>query len=68
MNAVVVAVVVVVIMVVIASVLLLRNISASPKRRYGRDLRSIRRIRGGNRAGDPNSTSIGVNTDAFHGS
>jgi hypothetical protein len=64
----VVVVVVLVVILVTAAGLLLRSIAASPKRRYGRDLRSIRRIRRGNRAGDPNSTSIGVNSDAFHGS
>ena len=64
----VVVVVALVLTLVTAAGLLLRSICASPQQRYGRDLRSIRRIGRGTRAGDPNSTTIDVNSDAFHGS
>ncbi len=68
MDAVIVVVVVLVIVFVIAAVLLLRSIGASPKRHYRRHLKGIRRIRRGTRAGDPNATTIGVNSDALYGS
>jgi uncharacterized protein HemY len=69
MNAVVVVVVLVLLLIVVtATGLLLRSITASPKQEYRRNLKGIRRIRKGFRAGDPNSTSIDVNSDAFHGS
>ena len=44
-----------------------KRVGASPKQQYGRNLRSIRRIRKGTRGMDPNATSIDVNSDAFHG-
>ena len=53
MNAVIAVVVLLVVAFVIAAVLLLRSVGASPKRQYGRHLRSIRRIRKDIRAGDP---------------
>ena len=68
MSAVVVVVVLLVVIFVSAAVLLLRSIGASPKQQYPRDLRSIRRIRKDTRAGDPNTTTIGVNSDAYYGS
>ena len=68
MSAVVVVVIVLVVILVIAAVLLFRSIGASPKARYRRELRSIRRIRKGTRAGDPHATTIDVNPDAFYGS
>jgi uncharacterized membrane protein len=69
MNAVVVVVALVLLVIVVtATALLLRSISASPKQEYRRHLKSIRRIRKGTHAGDPNATTIDVNSDAFHGS
>ena len=68
MSAVVVVVVLLVVIFVSAAVLLLRSIGASPKQQYRRHLRSIRRIRKDIRAGDPNATTIGVNSDAYYGS
>lgn len=44
------------------------RVHASPEAQYRRELRGIRRIRRQTRAGDPNSTSIGPNSDAFYGS
>ncbi len=68
MNAMVVVVAgLLMVVCVIAAGLLLRSIGASPKQQYGRNLRSIRRIRNGTRGMDPNATSIDVNSDAFHG-
>jgi hypothetical protein len=68
MNAVVVVVVVLLVVIVVsATVLLLRSIGASPKQQYRRHLRGIRRIRKDIRAGAPNSTTIGVNRDAWAG-
>ena len=67
MNAVVVVVLVLLVIVVTATGLLLRSIATSPTEGYRRDLRSIRRIRKGIRAEDPNATKIGVNRDAWAG-
>jgi len=63
----VVVVVVLVVIVVTAAGLLLRSIAVSPNEGYRRNLRSIRRIRKGIRAEDPNATKIGVNRDAWAG-
>jgi hypothetical protein len=65
MNAVVAVVIslVVVILLSVAITLVVRR-NASPAARYRRELRGIRRIRKGIRAGDPNATSIGENNDA----
>ena len=43
------------------------RLNASPKNRYRRELRGIRRIRKGIHPGDPNATTIGVNSDARAG-
>jgi len=68
MSVVAIVVVSLAVVLLIAGVVVLRRVTGSPKQRYRRELRGIRRIRRGNRAGDPDSTSIGVNFDAFYGS
>jgi hypothetical protein len=66
MNAVVVVVAVLVVSSLIASALLLRSISASPKRQFRRNLTGIRRIRKDIRAADPNAV-IRVDRDDWAG-
>jgi type II secretory pathway pseudopilin PulG len=65
MNAVAIVVVVVVVVSLIAAVVLLRSIGASPKARYRRELRGIRRIRRGTRGMDPNATTIEPTSGTF---
>ena len=67
MNTVVVVVVVVVVAIVLtATVLFVRSIAASPKQGYRRNLRTIRQIRKGIRAEDPEA-KIWVDPDDWAG-
>ena len=68
MSAMAIVVVSLAVVLLIVGVVVLRRVTGSPEQRYRRELRGIRRIRRGNRAGDPDATSIGVNSDAFYGS
>jgi len=56
-----------VILVITALLIVVFRMHASPKGQYRRELRGIRRIRKGTRAGDPNATTIGVNSDVRAG-
>ena len=67
MSAVAAVFVSLVVILVITAVFTLLRINASPRQRYRRELRHIRRLRKGIRPGDPNATTIGVNSDARAG-
>jgi hypothetical protein len=63
MTGLIITAVVLAVIVVVAVVALRMN--ASPKARYRRNLRSIRRIREDVRPGDPNATQIGPTPGTF---